>query len=193
MKSFQIIQYITYLLPNDADIASFALSSTHLAKKILPAHSSIWRQRFNDLYGIPQEHTSAELKNEYQIRSIVLSQDISFKFGQNEEQTLWLEVLRDMLLEAFIDSPKDSLIAAKTLNQIRKTLIPLEFLSRPLSGCNNALSDPPSDLFCSVQLVSIICHCTSFGKYCKTIVDRFVVVSHSSCSGSGHVRLLPSQ
>jgi hypothetical protein len=121
----------------------------------LPAHSSIWRQRFKDLYGIPQGRSSSELKVEYQIRSIVLSQKINFRYGQKEEQTLWLEVLRDILLEALESTSTDEHTASKLLERIRETLHDSEFLNRPLSGYGDKKADAPSELFCAVQLVSL--------------------------------------
>ncbi|GIK03759.1 hypothetical protein Aspvir_007833 [Aspergillus viridinutans] len=148
----EIIQYIAYLLPSDVDIVNLVSCCVHLAMVILPAHSSIWRQRFKDLYGIPQRRPSSELKLEYQIRSIVLSQKISFRYGQKKEQTLWLEVLRDMLLEALESAPTDEHTAPKLLEQIRKTLHNSEFLNRPVCGYGDKKADAPSELFCAVQL-----------------------------------------
>ncbi|PKX93200.1 uncharacterized protein P174DRAFT_391941 [Aspergillus novofumigatus IBT 16806] len=148
----EIIQYIAYLLPSDVDIVNLVSCCVHLARAILPAHSSIWRQRFKDLYGIPQRRSSSELKLEYQIRSIVLSQKINFRYGQKKEQTLWLEVLRDMLLEALESAPTDEHTASKLLEQIRKTLHNSEFLNRPVSGYGDTNAGAPSDLFYAVQL-----------------------------------------
>lgn len=52
------------------------------------------------LYGTPPGRSSPELKIEYQIRSIVVSQKISFRYGQKEELPLWLTVMQGILLEA---------------------------------------------------------------------------------------------
>ncbi|EBA27395.1 conserved hypothetical protein [Aspergillus fumigatus Af293] len=148
----EILQYIAYLLPSDVDIVNLVSCCVHLARAILPAHSSIWRERFKDLYGTPQRRSSSELKLEYQIRSIVLSQKINFRYGQKQEQTLWLEVLRDMLLEAYESAPTDEHTASKLLEQIHKTLHNSEFLNRPVSGYGDTNTDAPSELFYAVQL-----------------------------------------
>lgn len=117
----------------------------------MPAESLIWRRLFKDTYDIPRQRSSIELKTEYQTRSIVLAQKISFECGEGEGQTLWLEVLRDMLLESFesTDPP-----ASKNIERIQSAPSTSEFLDRPSNGYSQHKPDPPSELFCAVQLVS---------------------------------------
>lgn len=117
----------------------------------MPAESLIWRRLFKDTYDIPRQRSSTELKIEYQTRSIVLAQKISFKCGEGEEQTLWLEVLRDMLLESF-ESKNPS--TSKNIKRIRSAHSTTEFLDRPLNGYSQHKPGPPSELLCAVQLVS---------------------------------------
>lgn len=63
-----------------------------------PPSSGIWRQRFLDLYDPPQGRTSEEVKVEYQIRSLVLRQNISFRYGEGPKQELWLGVVKTLLI-----------------------------------------------------------------------------------------------
>ncbi|GKZ24563.1 hypothetical protein AbraCBS73388_011390 [Aspergillus brasiliensis] len=147
-----IIQYIAYLLPNDVDMVNFAQCCPWLAAKTLPAQSSIWRSRFSDLYDVTRQYASDEVKIEYQIRAIVLSQPISFRFGQKEAQTFWLEVLRDMLCESYSLSKSNKPLTSKNHQKIRDILSSSEFLSRPVSGYNQKDAGRPSDLFCATQL-----------------------------------------
>lgn len=154
VDTMQIIQEIAYFLPTDFDVINFALSCSSIAHKILPSDSSIWRYRFRDLYDIPEDRSSNELKIEYQIRSIVLSQNVDFSHGQHEKQTLYLEVLKDMLIEYHTLLTKNKQSTSRTRSYIRKILGSSEFLNRPTSGYGDKEPAPPSDLFCAVQLVS---------------------------------------
>ncbi|KAB8199699.1 hypothetical protein BDV34DRAFT_231004 [Aspergillus parasiticus] len=124
------------------------------AQKLLPGESSVWRYRFMKLYDTPPGRVSSELKIEYQIRSIVLSQKISFRFGQNEEQLLWLTVMQGILLEALTITEIDGVVYSKTFERIREALqlSAPDILNRPLSGYGNTKPDRPSDLFCGLQL-----------------------------------------
>lgn len=162
----------------------------HLARAILPAHSSSWRERFKDLYGTPQRRSSSELKLEYQIRSIVLSQKINFRYGQKQEQTLWLEVLRDMLLEAYESAPTDEHTASKLLGQIHKTLHNSEFLNRPVSGYGDTNTDAPSELFYAVQLVS---PAPTISVPNLDTVSSNTLVPHPPGVGPVYGRLLPQE
>ncbi|KAI9924026.1 hypothetical protein ASPWEDRAFT_23360 [Aspergillus wentii DTO 134E9] len=146
----EVIQYIAYLLPSDDDVAKFSSACTFLAAKVLPSESSIWRGRFGDKYDIPRGRCSTDLKIEYQIRAIVLSQKISFKYGEKEEQMIWLEVIRDMLLESGICENEQ--LSSKTFKKIREVLSGADFLNRPVSGYGRKEPRSPSDLFCAVQL-----------------------------------------
>ncbi|GKZ83781.1 hypothetical protein AnigIFM56816_008877 [Aspergillus niger] len=123
----EIIQYIAYLLPHDVDMVNFAQCCPWLAAKTLPAHSSIWRSRFSDIYDVTRQYASDEVKVEYQIRAIVLSQSITFRFGQKEAQTFWLEVLRDMLLESYRLLESNKPLTSKNHRKIRGILSSSEF------------------------------------------------------------------
>ncbi|PIG86387.1 hypothetical protein AARAC_008389 [Aspergillus arachidicola] len=114
------------------------------AQKLLPGESSVWRYRFMKLYDTPSGRGSSELKIEYQIRSIVLSQKISFRFGQNEEQLLWLTVMQGILLEALTITEIDGVVYSKTFERIREALqlSAPDILNRPLSGYGNTKPDP---------------------------------------------------
>ena len=135
-------------------MVNFAQCCPWLAAKTLPGHSSIWRSRFTDLYDVIRHYASDEVKVEYQIRAIVLSQSISFKFGQKEAQTLWLEVLRDLLRESYCLLESNGPFTSKNHQKIRDILSSSEFLNRPVSGYSQKDAGPPSDLFCATQLVS---------------------------------------
>lgn len=126
-----------------------------MAYQVLPSHSSIWRRRFENQYDSPRGHNSAEIKIEYQTRAIVLAQKISFRHGEKEEQELWLEVIKTLLLESYrsrtISGPPPS--HSKNLDRISEVLRHSDFLYRPVSGCGQRSQKPPSDSFCAVQLV----------------------------------------
>ncbi|QRD86105.1 sugar and other transporter-domain-containing protein [Aspergillus flavus] len=123
-------------------------------ENLLPGESSVWRYRFMKLYDTPPGRSSSELKIEYQTRSIVLSQKISFRFGQKEEQLLWLTVMQGILLEALTVTEIDGVVYSKTFERIREALqlSAPDILNRPLSGYGNTKPDRPSDLFCGLQL-----------------------------------------
>jgi hypothetical protein len=120
----------------------------------------------------------------------VLSQKINFRYGQKKEQTLWLEVLRDMILEALESAPTDEHTASKLLEQIRKTLQNSEFLNRPVSGYGDTNADAPSDLFYAVQLVS-----PSPAIWVSKLdtVSLNILVPHSPGFGSVYGLLLPQK
>lgn len=168
---FQIIQHIANLLSDDTDIVNFASTCIFISEKLLPPHSSIWRRRFTDRYDVPQERSSAEIKIEYQIRAIVLSQKISFKRGEREAQTLWLEVVKTLLLESYSSpSPTNSTsFTSKNLNRIREVLTDSDSMNRPVSGYGRRSKRSPSDLFCAVQLVRRTDHFDNFFDLYSTI------------------------
>ncbi|PYH97556.1 MFS myo-inositol transporter [Aspergillus ellipticus CBS 707.79] len=118
-----LIQHIACLLPEDTDVAHFSQCCSTLAAKTLPAQSSIWRGRFRDLY----------------------------ELMQHQEQTLWLMVIRDMLLE-YYELFESNDLASKNLQRVRHVLFGSDFLNRPVSGYSQKEADCPSDLFCAVQL-----------------------------------------
>jgi hypothetical protein len=103
---------------------------------------------------------------------------------------LWLEVLRDMLLEALESAPTDEQTASKLLEQIRKTLCNSEFLNRPVSGYGDTKADAPSELFCAVQLVSPLP-----GIWVSELdtVSPNILVPHSSGVGPVYGLLLPQE
>ncbi|KAF9891285.1 hypothetical protein FE257_004849 [Aspergillus nanangensis] len=148
----EIIQYIAYLLPSDADIAHFSSCCRTLAERILPGQSAIWRARFQDRYDPPRNRNSFEIKVEYQIREIVLAQKISFKHGEKDEQNLWLTVIQDMLLESSRLCGEKDMSASKSFTRIRQVVFDSGFLSIPVNGYEQRKHERPSDLFCGVQL-----------------------------------------
>ena len=80
------------------------MNTCHLFAKVLnPPYSGVWRQRFRALYDHPLDKTSDEIKIEYEIRSIVLRQNISFEYGEGPKQGLWLDVLKTMLIGMYDD------------------------------------------------------------------------------------------
>lgn len=153
----QIIQHIAYLLPHDIDVVNLSLTCLFLAQRILPAKSHVWSNRFQDLYDTPEDRTTMGLKFEYQTRRIVLPQRINFSHGEHEAQTLWLEVVKDMLIESFSIPSRNEQTTSKTFEVLRKVLFQSEFLERPSCGYGETERSAPSDLFCAVQLVSQMC------------------------------------
>lgn len=152
-----MVQSIAYLLPTNADRINFALCSSDLAAKILPAESHIWRGLFRDTFDEIVKRSVVDYKIEYQIRTIVLARAVDFKYGQQEKQTYWLELLRDMIQESlYQDKITESDEVPKNFNCLREALYNTEFLSRPVSGYMMRKPDPPSDLFCAVQLVILL-------------------------------------
>lgn len=146
-----MIQNIAYLLPTNADRINFAQCSSDLAAKILPAESHVWRRLFRDTYDEILKLSVVDYKIEYQIRTIVLARAVDFKYGQMEKQTYWLELLRDMICDGLYQDKSNEV--PKNFNCLREALYNTEFLNRPVSGYMMRKPDPPSDLFCAVQLV----------------------------------------
>ncbi|RAL16544.1 uncharacterized protein BO97DRAFT_456195 [Aspergillus homomorphus CBS 101889] len=179
----EMIQYIAYLLPKDIDVVHFSLCCSLLAALILPAQSSVWCARFGDTYDFYEEHSSAELRVEYQTRAIVLSQEINFKFDQTEAETLWLEVLRDMLLESYSCSKLSESIP-KTFQRLRDVLRQCDFLRRPISGYGLRKRTRPSDLFCGVQLRSASLALETFMSFRYLRSDYNVGVAYAFDAGA---------
>lgn len=166
-----------------------------LAEKVLPSESSVWRGRFRDLYDISHGYSSTELKIEYQTRSIVLSQKITFRYGENDEQTLWLEVMQTMLLESFsLLGVNGKSSTSKNFEYLCGVLSRSDFLNRPVSGYGETNPRAPSELFCAVQLVSNGHRCCLFvnsdGKQFK--LNRKSTVSNGPSPGPIHVLSLPT-
>lgn len=129
---------------------------------IIPAESTVWCNRFRDLYDDPRnmedsnsptlKYNFVALKYEYQIRAIVLRQ-IKFNYGEKEQHKLWLKVIQHMLLESITLPLKNSQSSSKNFEYLRGVLSGSEFLNRPVCGYGEEDPSPPSDLFCAVQLV----------------------------------------
>lgn len=113
--------------------------------------------KFRDIYDLPPNRNSLELKVEYQIRAIVLSNRINFKQSEEQQQSLWLTIMRDMILESFELSGYSEDGTSKTFNRIREALTGSDFLGepKPLAGRDSGQtpSEEVFDLFCAVQLV----------------------------------------
>lgn len=124
---------------------------------MLPSHSSVWRKRFEDQYDLPLGHDSTEIKIEYQTRAIVLAEKVSFKNGEQEEQELWLEVIKTLIVESYHPATSDPPLHSKNLDRIQEVLCISDFLHRPVSGYGQRLQHRPSDSFCAVQLVRTSC------------------------------------
>ncbi|RMJ28318.1 hypothetical protein PHISP_00795 [Aspergillus sp. HF37] len=148
----EIVQHIAYLLPRDIDVINLARTCFSLADRILPAKSHVWSNRFQDLYDTPEGRPPVVLKLEYQIRRIVLPQRINFSRDEHEAQTLWLEVVKGMLLESLSLPARQGQTTSKTLEMLCKVLFDSEFLNRPSNGYGETHRSAPSDLFCAVQL-----------------------------------------
>ncbi|KAL3456806.1 hypothetical protein BJX64DRAFT_31760 [Aspergillus heterothallicus] len=151
----ELIQYIAYLLPTDLDRAYLASCCTRLASMILPAESHIWRWLFRDSYDDRLLRSAVEYKNDYQVRGLVLSQDVNFRYGQKKEQTFWLALLNQLIIEALICTENHDLLdseGSKNLIRLEEALAGHEFLNRPTNGYMMISPDPPSELFCAIQL-----------------------------------------
>ncbi|KAL3450901.1 hypothetical protein BJX65DRAFT_253626 [Aspergillus insuetus] len=164
----ELIQYIAYLLPTDLDRAHLASCSFHLASKILPAESHIWRWLFRDFYDDKLVRTEVDYKTDYQVRELVVTQGTHFRYGQGREQTFWLNLINRLIVEATVslgfdfhtaeatetDETVDSidLRSSKNLARIRAAIVGSEFLKKPVSGYMSRDPNPPSDLFCAIQL-----------------------------------------
>jgi hypothetical protein len=76
--------------------------------------------------------------------------------GERREQTLWLEVIKTLLLESFLPASKDNGRCgdSKNLARVHEALVGSEFMNRPVSGYGRRFKRAPSDTFYAVQLVS---------------------------------------
>ncbi|KAL2830654.1 hypothetical protein BJY01DRAFT_254591 [Aspergillus pseudoustus] len=122
---------------------------------ILPAESHIWRWLFRDSYDDKLVRSAVEYKNDYQVRELVLSQGTNFRYGQGKEQTFWLALLNQLILEALVcleDHEVPDSEGSKNLIRLEEALAGTEFLNRPVNGYMMSNPDPPSDLFCAIQL-----------------------------------------
>ncbi|KAL5000608.1 hypothetical protein BDV10DRAFT_192662 [Aspergillus recurvatus] len=146
---------------------NFALCSSDLAAKILPAESHIWRRLFRDAYDDVPFRTSVDYKIEYQIRTLALSRSVGFGHGQKERETYWLELLGNMIREALWQDVNVGM--AKNFECIRKALAGTAFLNRPVCGHSMRKPDPPSDLFCAPT--DLIC---SSGGYVPGFGSHYV-------------------
>ncbi|EPS34098.1 hypothetical protein PDE_09060 [Penicillium oxalicum 114-2] len=139
----EILQHIASFLTSDQDLGNFGLACRAINDRVLGSASSVWRTRFQDRYDLPPGKTNAELGFEYRVRALVLPQAIDFKQEASEHQTLWLEVMQQMLLET-LTLPL-TLESSKTYERICEVLSKSELLEHPLR-------QTPSELFCAVQL-----------------------------------------
>lgn len=148
----QILQYIASILPDDKDLLSLGRVCKEANARILVPNAHTWRSRFGQKYDIPKGRSSEELFVEYQIRTIVLRQNIDFINRENHlQQTMWLEVIQTILSEALL-LPMRVGEESKTLEQLKKTMLrSRKFLNRPRTS-------HPSELYYAVQLVSLLSH-----------------------------------
>ncbi|GAE00271.1 hypothetical protein ACLA_045390, partial [Paecilomyces variotii No. 5] len=149
-----IIENIAFLLEDDGDLINLSLTCAWMKTALLSDKSSIWRRRFEEKYDLPQGKSSAQIKLEYQTRSIILSQTVSFKDGEGDQQKLWLDVIQLLLqesLSAYIDNKEDN-SASKNLTRISAAISKSSFLKRPVSRFAIRSQDLCSDTFCTVQL-----------------------------------------
>ncbi|KAJ5714994.1 uncharacterized protein N7483_012175 [Penicillium malachiteum] len=138
-------EYIATILPNDKDLLNLGRVCKEANARILAPNAHTWRARFGQKYDIPKGRSSEELFVEYQIRAIVLGQKIDFENRiPRLEQTIWLEVIRTMSLEALL-LPLRVGEKSKTFEQLKERIRSVSFLDRPKNS-------HPSELFYAVQL-----------------------------------------
>ncbi|KAJ5683220.1 hypothetical protein N7462_006385, partial [Penicillium macrosclerotiorum] len=138
-----VLQVIAVFLPQDRDIASLSLVCREVRERVLGAESAFWRARFKAEYDLPKGRSNEELRREYQIRTIVLRQAIDFKQEKSDHQTLWIEVIQTMLIEALTLPIESS--TSKNWEKIRETLTRGRFLCY-------LKREHPTQVYCAVQL-----------------------------------------
>ena len=93
-----MVQEIATQLPSDRDLCNMINTCQWLSFSIMPPGSGVWRGRFTQLYDNPPNEMSSEgVKKEYKFRSLVFAVGASFRHGEGERESLWLQCISTML------------------------------------------------------------------------------------------------
>ncbi|KAA6410876.1 MAG: hypothetical protein FRX48_05186 [Lasallia pustulata] len=104
----ELNQHIATYLTNDSDLCSFTLVCYQTHAAVHTPRSSVWRQRFNEIFDIIPGRQSHELKMQYQHRRRVLRKGAHFVLGRGSEERSCLEVIRDLIIESFANTASSS-------------------------------------------------------------------------------------
>lgn len=94
-------QHIATYLTNDSDLCNFTLVCHQTHAAVHSPRSSVWRQRFSQVFDILPWKQSHELKAQYQNRRQVLRKGAHFVLGRESEERGCLEVMRDLIIGTY--------------------------------------------------------------------------------------------
>jgi hypothetical protein len=113
--------------------------------KVFAPESAVWRALFTKYYDVPPGMSSTQLRNEYQIRAIVLGANFNFANKEDDRLYLCMQVLQTMLEEATTLHLKPG-CQSKTLKRLYESLMDMNLL-------RHSQKDGRSELFFALQLV----------------------------------------
>ncbi|KIX93981.1 uncharacterized protein Z520_10318 [Fonsecaea multimorphosa CBS 102226] len=102
----EILNKIVSFLPDDRDLFSLMCACKTFAQAFNSSQSAIWRQRFESIFDWPFIDHATDFASAYQLRKFVLKHFVEFTDPDDERLLIQLEVLRDMVLEAYNQPPQ---------------------------------------------------------------------------------------
>ncbi|RMZ88931.1 hypothetical protein DV736_g3850, partial [Chaetothyriales sp. CBS 134916] len=156
---FQVLQKIAAFACSDRDMTNMALLSKNIAYGILPADSTIWRTRLLAKYDHPIIPSALEFSLAYKLRRFVLDvrNFVNFKDNNDERLPIQMEVIRDLVIEAYHNStpwnpsPQSSKNLQRMSSPSTSPWIKI-FLSSPFYGYGSANFGHENALFEALQL-----------------------------------------
>jgi hypothetical protein len=97
----QILNEIVSYLPDDKDFINLRRCNKLLNSALISNKSAIWKQRFLSIYDYPAIDKQTKFKLAYKIRRHFHTGSASFPNALPLQRKLQLEILRDMIIEAY--------------------------------------------------------------------------------------------
>ncbi|KAJ9606251.1 hypothetical protein H2200_009212 [Cladophialophora chaetospira] len=97
----EVLNHIVSRLSDDHDLFNLTCSCAAFAAALVPEESAVWKERFLSRYDYPRIADSTQFAFAYQLRRAVLRQFVEFTNPQDPRLAVQLEVLRDMVIEAY--------------------------------------------------------------------------------------------
>ncbi|EXJ59307.1 uncharacterized protein A1O5_12188 [Cladophialophora psammophila CBS 110553] len=153
----EILNEVVSFLHDDQDLFNLTCACKTFANALIPPESAAWRQRFNSVFDWPFIDHSTEFAPAYQLRKFVLKHFTEFTDPDDERLLVQLEVVRDMVLEAY-HQPQKHLPLPSTSPNLAAFASPHDspwmrmFLSCPFFPSRNQRYGQAHPLFDSLQL-----------------------------------------